>query len=1018
MAVKDRQYVIEELMGASLDAAGRDEPSGKAESLRLFGAPVLVAASGEVATLEWGRGVALLAYLACEEGWHPREQLAALLRPEADAATARTYLRGIIHKLRLALPDATALRVEEGRLRWAGGSDVQAFRTAVARSDWERAVALQALPLLDRLGVGGAPFLDDWIAQEREKLRAELRRSMLALILQRQAAGGSSVDLMQRLVEEDPADEDTVQFVLSQARNSLERHLAAGAFQTLQKRLAAEFGVKPTPSTFRLYEELKARVDRQSDAGVQSSAVDIAAAGGPEEEASHASHNDVPLGRAADFQKVVHLTQRQDVRLITVSGFGGVGKSVLARALFGWLSKESGAACIWVDLVSADTLQAMLNTIAFQAGLPEREKSMEEQLALWLSGRRVVLFLDNVEQLAPHASVFSRLLRAAPGLRIVATSREILQLPEEYSVPLSGLDYDGTRSAAARLLALHAERVGYRLDAGQDREVARLVSFLEGLPLAIELAASWLPLLGPGNMLEELQGNPSFLDEAGGRSGGNERTMHSVLTTAWRRLDPPEESALTGLSVFEGPIHLEQAREVAKAEPPVLLRLVQKSMLQRIGGARFRLHPLLRDFVRVSAQAASLAQAQERHCEYMLGRLAFMPALKPSWDLPEEGREMVAQAEDLVKAWRYAVDAQRIDLMGPALPNLSILLHMGSRREEAAALCEHARGRVPFVPIGAGLAALQAMTYLALGRMDEARRTALEALSQGPQGRAQVWLEICLARVDWFNSDYEAGLAHAERALAAVKPGNPELRLVVLQDMANCRYALRQFARARTEAEESLALARSQNARPWEGRALCFLGVISSASGMPAQAVQYLLRALDLFQQPEAAYDRGYAQRCLSYAYCLAGDFDKEAVAAEASLATFRSAGYYHELGDSLIAVGIAQQSVQRMAQAFDTYLQALPLCLQTNNVGGVIRCIWLIGVMTVPRDRAAGLLFACFALGHKALRPPDDVVIKKELAGFGFSQEEIARGLRDAAAWTLDDICGRVLAMKRQAQV
>ncbi|TFY97023.1 ATP-binding protein [Ramlibacter humi] len=1004
-------------MDASLDAAARDEPPQKTDSLRLFGAPVLVLASGATVAIEWGRSMALLAYLACEEGWHPREQLAVLLRPEVDATTARTYLRGIIHKIRQAIPDMTALRIEEGRLRWAGGSDVQAFRTAVARSDWERAISLQELPLLDRLGVGGTPFLDDWVEQERAKLRGELRRSMLALILQRQAAGGSSVDLMQRLVEDDPMDEDAVQFVLSQARNSLERHLAAGAFQALQKRLAAELGVKPLPSTVKLYEELRDRVDQQSHAAVHAPAAEPVSAPVPLEEPLHASHKEIPLGRAADFQKLVHLTQRPDVRLITISGFGGVGKSVLARSLFGWLSKAGDAACIWVDLVSADSLQAMLNTIALQAGLPEREKSMEEQLALWLSERRIVLFLDNVEQLAPHAAVLSRLLLAAPGLRIVATSREILQLSEEYSVPVVGLDYDGTRSAAARLLALHAERVGYRLDAGQDREVARLVQFLEGLPLAIELAASWLPLLGPGSMLEELQGNPSFLDEAAGRAGRNERTMASVLATAWRRLDAPEEHALAGLAVFEGPIHLEQAREVAKAEPAVLLRLVQKSMLQRIGGARFRLHPLLRDFVRVTAPADGLSQAQERHCEYMLGRLASMPLLKPSWDLPEEGREMVSQAEDLVKAWRYAVDAQRIDLMGHALPNLSILLHMGSRREEAAALCEHAQGRVPFVPIGAGLAALHAMTNLELGRMDDARRIALDALVQGPRGRAQVWLEICLSRLDWFNSDYEAALGHAERALAAVRPSHSELRVVALQDMALCRYALRQFARARTEAEESLVLARAQSAKPWEGRALTFLGVICSASGVPAQAIQYFLQALDLFGQPEAAYDRAYALRCLSYAYCLAGDGEKEVVAAEAALATFRSAGYYHELGDSLMAVGVGYQTGEQMARALEYYLQALPLCLQANNLAGVVRCIWLIGVMTVPRDRASGLLFASFALGHKALRPPDDVVIRKELAGFGFTPEEVAQGLESAAAWTLDDICGRVLSMKRQTQ-
>ncbi|TFZ04079.1 ATP-binding protein [Ramlibacter humi] len=985
------------------------------EALRLFGAPALRQPAGTLQGLEWSRGLALLTYVACEQGWHAREQLAMVLRPDTEAATARNYLRGIIHKLRQALPGLEALRIEEGRIRWAGTSDVIEFRQAVSRSDWQRAVNLQPLPLLDRMGSVGIPFLDEWIERERVHLRSALRRSLLALILQRQAAGGGADDLMRRLIGDDPLDEDAVQFVLSQARNSVERQLAATAFRALQRGLAADAGEEPLASTVRLYEEMLHRADRRREAarpaGEPAGTEAVWKAGPPAAPAPEADVRDaIPLGRADDFRKLVDLVRRDGVRMITVSGFGGVGKTVLARSLFTWLSRESGGSCIWVDLAAAETQQAMLNAIAQEAGLSKLEQSVEGHLALWLSERSVVLFLDNVEQLALHAAVLSRLLRAAPALRIVATSREVLHLPEEYSFHVTGLDFNGPRSPAARLFALHAERVGFQLDAAHERDVVRLVGFLEGLPLAIELAAGWLPLFGPDTVLRELQDNPSFLDETV-EPVGSGHTMRPVLATAWRRLVPQEQQALGRLAVFEGAIGLGQAREVAGTELATLLRLVQKSVLQRIDGSSFRLHPLLREFVRITAPADAISQGMESHCSHFLGRLSSMPPLRPSWDMPEAAREILVQAEDLVKAWRHAVDTQRIDLMGPALANLSVLLHTGSRREEALALCQHAQGRVPFVPIGAGLATLHAMTLLSLGRLEQARRIAQGALAQGAQGRAKVWLEICLSRLDWIAGDYRQSFAHAKSALETAEENHPDMKLMVLQDMAMTRYALRQFEQGRAEAMESLQLARAQRDQAWQGRALCALGVLCSASGSPAQAVRYLLQSLDHFQRPEAAYDQGFALRCLSYAYGLAGEFEAQTAAAESAMATFRSAGYYHELGPSLVSIGFAQQSVGEVAQARETYLQVLEMSRRDRNVSNMVRCIWLIGLLSIPHDRANALLFTVFARGHEALRPPDDTIIDRELRAAGFTQEEIDQGIAAACALDIEAVCARIFA-------
>lgn len=597
---------------AARPPAARGKPD---ESLQLFGgAVVLKLGSGIDVPLAWERSTALLAYLALNEGWHPRERLATILRSDANAAAARSYLRGLLHKLRQDLPPTQSLMVEDHRVCWAGGSDVKAFEQAVARSDWERAVALQAKPLLDRLDTRHAPELNERLAEDGRRLSGQLRHALMALILQRHAAGADAQDLMQRLLEIDSLDEDALQFVLGQSRSVLECHFASAAFQAFQRQLAAEIEEKPLPLTFSLHEQLQARTLRKTELPSDLPSGSDTRLHEPPGEALLAPHEEIPFGRAGDFQKLAHLIQRPAVRLITISGFGGVGKSVLARSLFHWVAREGDMPCVWVDLAGASSLEAMLESIGSGVGIREPCRSTQEELMLRLSERRVLLFLDNIEQLSVHAPVLGRLLERAPLVRIVATSRDVLKLTEEYVVPIGGLDYEGPRSAAARLFALHAERGGYRLDPSHDAHVVALVAHLRGLPPAIELAATWLPVLGPEAVLQEICGNPSFLDSASAQAGGP-HTMQFILTSTWKQLHPDEQRTLAALAAFSDAIPLETALRVPGAQPAVLLSLVQKSVLQRAGSARFQLHPLLRGFVLANASSDHVASAGR-----MLGR--------------------------------------------------------------------------------------------------------------------------------------------------------------------------------------------------------------------------------------------------------------------------------------------------------------------------------------------------------------------------------------------------------------
>ena len=234
--------------------------------LRLLGALQFEPAGAAPQPLAWQRPVALLALLACADDWLPREQLATRLRPDADAATSRAYLRRLLHRLRELHPQAAAaVAVEPARLRWTGACDVQEFRAAVAAGRWDEALALHGAGLLAGAAPLGDEALDDWLEDTRLDLRRRARAALGAAIAQALERGeGHATTLMQRLVDEDPLDEDGIQLVLAHAADEAQQRIALAAYDALARRLALEMALKPLPATEALAAALRERRARAS----------------------------------------------------------------------------------------------------------------------------------------------------------------------------------------------------------------------------------------------------------------------------------------------------------------------------------------------------------------------------------------------------------------------------------------------------------------------------------------------------------------------------------------------------------------------------------------------------------------------------------------------------------------------------------------------------------------------------------------------------------------------------------
>ncbi|NDU76242.1 AfsR/SARP family transcriptional regulator [Actinomadura sp. DSM 109109] len=282
-------------------------------------------------------------------------------------------------------------------------------------------------------------------------------------------------------------------------------------------------------------------------------------------------------------------------RLVTLTGTGGVGKTRLAVEIASRSAADHPDGVWMVGLAGADDVAGQ---VARALGL--REESAGSPLADALRGRRALLVLDNCEHvLEPVAELAGRLLAGAPGLRVLATSREPLGIPGERLQVVPPLDLPGhatapdalRESSAVRLFVARAAAAspGFELDAASAPWVAAICRRLDGVPLALELAATRVRALGVRELAARL--DDRFRVLAGGRRGGpaRQRTLRAVIDWSWELLSGPERIALRRLAVHAGGCTLDAAEAVCGTGADVLARLVDRSLAVRTEEGRYRL---------------------------------------------------------------------------------------------------------------------------------------------------------------------------------------------------------------------------------------------------------------------------------------------------------------------------------------------------------------------------------------------------------------------------------------------
>jgi predicted ATPase/DNA-binding SARP family transcriptional activator len=594
--------------------------------------------------------VKLLA-LAPEHRLH-RERASELLWPDRDPAAAANNLHQALFVARRALETAgldgaSAIELRDDALVLVGAAvDVEDFEQAAgqARGSGDEALCQAAVELY------GGELLpedryEDWCSARRESLREQCIALLLELsTLEGDAGdGAAAVRWLQRALVEDPLHEDAHRRLMTLYTTSGRRQQALAQYQRLRQALRREFEDVPDAETRELY---------QSILSGSFSAAEGADAHGEERAARQASpargpHN-LPLrltsfvGRERELAEVWRLLDRS--RLVTLTGPGGCGKTRLAiEAASGRLRKFPDG--VWlVDLAPIAEQSLVPDAVAQALGIQLRAgQPPATALAVQLAARSLLLVLDNCEHLIDScARVALQLVRSCPDVTVLATSREPLHVPGElaWRVPSLSLpepsedltEEELVRCEAGRLFCERAAESAPGFEPGGEntRAIAEICIRLDGMPLALELAAARARVLSPMQIAERL-GDSLRLLAAGSRTSlTRQQTLRATLAWSHDLLTQEERVLFRRLAVFSGTFALDGAEGICESDGldrlqvlDLLDRLVDKSLVavdHHAGEARYRLLETVRQFARECLEeAGERGELERRHLRWYGG---------------------------------------------------------------------------------------------------------------------------------------------------------------------------------------------------------------------------------------------------------------------------------------------------------------------------------------------------------------------------------------------------------------
>lgn len=828
------------------------------------------------------KAAALLVYLACSGRAQERDLLADLLWADLPPERGRANLSVLLSGLREPLgPQLETTRQTVGlRLGPWLHLDVARFETALREllPHAERGLSHDELEQLDSalrlyrgdflagFGLSGAAGFEEWMRAEQERLRQLALGARRALAQAYRQAGQpvAAIEQAELALSSDPLQE-WPHLLLMELLSAIGRRRAAlDAYDRYRRTLAADLGIAPAEPLRELAERLRA--------GATSPAMAPAGLRGAVLPAEPL------LGRERDLARIGELLADPSCRLLTVIGLGGVGKTRLAlQAAYDHAPAYAAGACFVALAGAADRADA-LGSLALALGLRlDGRADLLGQLLIYLREQLLLLVLDNLEQLPVASGLVASILEAAPQVRLLTTSRQPLGLGAEWLLPLGGLvtPADAGQAAAAddqalRLFALRAARrqPGFTLDAANRPAITRICRLLDGLPLAIELAAAWAYQLSVEQIAAALAVGIDLLAADMPDLPPRHRSIRAIIAQTWAQLSDDEQHTLSRLSVFRGGFAYETAATMLglATAPHPLAALINASLVRQRGDGRYELHELVRQFAEEQLRADPLARAaaEAAHAAAIDALLSAAVAQIGGAHQAEQIAAVSAEIDNLRAVWDRALAAADWAGLARLAEGLWRFTDVAGGFAESHERISRARAALeqaaPDHPLLARLLLAEGALCERLGRYQQGHTLLLRALRlQGSTGRPYD-LALILARLgqiaDRQGRYQRARRLHRHSLACAQVVGDQRAAAQAYFNLASAAEGLRDYPAAERHVRQSLRLWQSLG----DMRGLAFArnqhGIVAEMQGRYDEARVYYQESLALLVGLGDSWDR------------------------------------------------------------------------------------------------------------------------------------------------------------------
>ena len=935
--------------------------------IRLLGGFSLELDGKPVSGLPSRKAEALVAYLVCHQRPFPREVLADFLWDDRPQEQTLANLRSLLSGLRRKLGDFLIITRQSISFNHEASYwfDVAEFTKHLPplsektdtmsrdeRSQRETAVSLYQGNFLDGFYVRESRRFEEWVSLERERLQRLAVHNLQQLVkaMRQQGQYAAGIEAAVKLLEFDPLSEVAHRSLMMLLARNGQRNAALQQYDTCCRILDEELGVPPTSETTALYERIRTSQTTPR-------------------------HNLPPqtttfVGRESELTELDRLLGQPNGRFITLLGPGGIGKTRLAlQAAQNLVNGRPGRflhGIRFVPLNSIDNAQFLPTKIAESLSFSfSGSASPQDQLINYLRSKEMLLILDNIEQLISHSSsaisLLTQILQEAPLVKLLVTSRTRLNARGEHVFDMRGLPVPTGKSpvpaetySAVRLFIDNAQRVQQDFVPSADdmQAIVRICQLLDGVPLGIELAATWVRMLSCREIEAGIAEDLDFLQQTGFSPNERHASLRAAFAYSWRLLDKKAQSGVMQLAVFRGTFDRDAVKQVSGVKLPLLTKLVDQCWIRRIstGQPRYEMLTVMRQYAaeQLAADEVLETAVSNRHLHFFT---TFLDARHADLRGGNQGEALNAisnRIEDIRGAAEWAMSTQNRAALDTILCSLTYFYDTRSWFEEGADMLARGVNALNTLPETskqrrtiAKLQAREGWFQFHLGNYEKSQHLlhkSLETLRADDAQADMVFNLNYLGAVARHRGEYEAAKQFLEEALQIAEQQRDQLGASIALNILGQVASLEgDYDVAKYLCQQGLVVKREIGDQWGMTYSLTYLGRV-------AQAVGDYDEAQTLFQESMAISELLGDQRGVAFALQNLGQTAMhQGNAFEANQLLRKSLDISREIGDRLGAAitltmrGEARASLSEVSNARRMLIQGLHEALEIHSTPAML---------------------------------------------------------------------------------